>query len=96
MTGRGRHSADGLARLRPRVEALLRDELRPPLRYTYDTSLECDEVSCTQTVNRGCLVVWLPDLFSWVAATKAYDTYLLTLPWTDTLKPPPSIGLGPA
>ena len=71
---------------------MLRDELKPPLRYTYDSVLVCEGNSCSQTINQGCLVVWLPDLFRWVVATKAYETYVLTVPMGEPLTPPPSFG----
>merc|ERR1712087_1053036 len=79
VTGMGKHSCRG-PRVLPRVRRLLRYELDPPLPFDNDWQNVCDEHTCVQHVDSGCLVIQLQDLFSWLVKTKPYESYVLNIP----------------
>ena len=83
ITGAGKHS-EGDPVLLPTIERLLREELSPPLPFDCEWALECHERSCELLVNRGCLVVAMHDLCSWMMETKPFDTYVVYFPATDS------------
>jgi len=80
VTGAGRHSTRKKPVLLPRIKQLLSEELQPPLRVDHEWETVCDARDCKVDTNPGCLVVRLEDLFAWLAQTKPYETYVISLP----------------
>ena len=78
ITGSGQHSLGGKSLLRPRIERLLTDEFG--LRYEHEWRTECTARDCTTHVNAGCLVVQMQELFRFLAETRPFETYVVTLP----------------